>query len=242
MSHQLREFVIIFIARLLSVFYPVTCWALRRCHLEWHPRKWSNAELRRWGVLFEGDVINVSGWKDEDRQDGDKYKNYFPRKASYLISNIEGHSGLSGVEGEIYLDLTKELPDELCGRFDVVFNHTTLEHIYDVHTAVANLCEMTKDILVLVVPVLQHMHFAAGSYLDYWRFTPFSMEILLREHGLEVVYWSNNENPVYAQYLFVIASKRPEKWRLFFPDPVPLTQENAPGYSWYGWCKKGFCK
>ena len=32
------------------------------------PRVWSNAELRRLAGLFDGDVVNVSAWRDEDKE------------------------------------------------------------------------------------------------------------------------------------------------------------------------------
>ena len=152
-----------------------------------------------------------------------------------MISNLgKGALGTSGAEDEIHLDLAAELPDNLRAKFDVVFNHTTLEHIYEVHTAIANLCALTRDIVILVVPFSQKVHFdwAEGTFLDYWRFTPFALQALFREHGLEMVYWSSNENPVYPQYLFVIASRQPEKWKPKFPSLKPITKETAPGYCW----------
>ena len=33
---------------------------------------------------------------------------------------------------KIFLDLTQPLPSDLIEKFDVVFNHTTLEHIFDI--------------------------------------------------------------------------------------------------------------
>ena len=32
------------------------------------PRIWSNKELKKFASLFSGEIINVSGWMDNDKQ------------------------------------------------------------------------------------------------------------------------------------------------------------------------------
>ena len=58
------------------------------------PRVWSNNVLRSFANIFEGEVINVSGWNDEDKEGG-FYKDYFSNCSSYKISNygdsLRGH-------------------------------------------------------------------------------------------------------------------------------------------------------
>ncbi len=133
------------------------------------PRLWSNEELRKFSGLFTGSVINVSAWRDEDKEGG-KYKNYFSSASSYRVSNyVAEKRGYQGEEGEIFLDLEKGLSSELKGRFDVVFNHTTLEHIYNYKKALRNICALSRDVVIVVVPFLQPMH---DEYGDYWRFSP----------------------------------------------------------------------
>ena len=39
------------------------------------PRIWSNSELAKFSGLFTGDVVNVSGWNDFDKQ-SNRYKDY----------------------------------------------------------------------------------------------------------------------------------------------------------------------
>ncbi|MCX7803974.1 MAG: hypothetical protein N3A38_02180 [Planctomycetota bacterium] len=196
---------------------------LARLRPDWHPRRWSNAELRRVARLFEGDIINVSGWDDRDKEGG-RYADYFPNKRSYRISNIGGARGASGREDEIYLDLSLPLPEELRGRFDVVFNHTTLEHIYDIRAALANLCGLSRDVVITVAPFMQAMHWDEGSYLDFWRPTPFALEHMFEENGFRALYMSWNDNPVYPVYLFCVASRNPERWEGKFP---PLRRPDA---------------
>lgn len=173
------------------------------------PRIWSNNELKKFSGYFKGDVVNVSAWIDSDKEGG-FYRNYFSNATSYSVTNYKAEArGFQGNKGEIYLNLEDDLPNELVGRFDVVFNHTTLEHIFDIHKAVENLCKMTKKDVIVVVPFLQEMH---ADYGDYWRFTPSAMEKLFLKNGLKQVHCSFNSHPNASVYLFCIATKDSKSW------------------------------
>jgi len=173
------------------------------------PRIWSNDELKKVAHLFTGDVLNASAWKDDDKQ-GVKYKDYFRNARSYTMSNFKSEvRGYQGSENEFFLDLSKELDQDLIGKFDIVFNHTTLEHIYEVKKAFKNLCLLSKDIVIIVVPFLQQMH---SDYGDYWRFSPLGIKKLFEENGLSLQYLSFNNHKNTSVYVFAIASKSPEKW------------------------------
>ena len=117
--------------------------------------------------------------------------------------------GLQGSDGEIFLDLEEDLPPALAGSFDVVFNHTTLEHVFEVRKAFANLCSMSRDVVILVVPFLQPMH---ADYGDFWRFTPLALKRMFEEAGMSLVYSSFNRNWLSAVYLFAVASRNLERW------------------------------
>ena len=173
-------------------------------------RIWSNRELKKYAHLFSGDVINVSAWQDRDKQ-GLHYKDYFVNANNYYLSNYQTETcGLQGYKDEIFLDLEKKIDKDLINRFDVVFNHTTLEHIYNFKVAFQNLCLLTKDIIILVVPFLQQMHVEYG---DYWRFTPLAIKKMFEENNMTVLYSSFNNHKKCSVYLFFIASKHPEKWK-----------------------------
>ncbi len=174
------------------------------------PRIWSNEELRRFAHLFSGDIVNVSGWKDKDKE-GNFYKDYFVNANNYYISNYKSDAkGFQGFDNEFYLDLTQDLDKKYINRFDVVFNHTTLEHIYDVKKAFKNLCLISKDIIILIVPFLQQMH---GDYGDYWRFTPLAIRNLFEANGVRLLYLKFNNHRHASVYIFAIGSKEPEKWK-----------------------------
>ncbi len=172
-------------------------------------RKWSNRELRKVAPLLGGEVVNVSGWDDRDKE-GSHYAAYFTKSTTYSRTNYGGHRGYQNDAGEIALDLTETLRDELKGRFDVVFNHTVLEHIFDVNRAFANLCAMTRDVVVVVVPFSQVQH-ESDSYGDYWRFTPSCLRKLFELHGMKVVYEAESPDKDAAIYLLFVASRHPER-------------------------------
>lgn len=175
-------------------------------------RIWSNLELKKIARLFNGDVINVSGWKDSDKRGG-FYKDYFFNAKSYTISNYRGLSGLQGNnKNEIFIDLEDDLNEKNFANYDVVFNHTTLEHVYDFQKAFKNLCLMSRDILIIVLPFLQQLHSAKNDYDDYWRFTPYAIKTMLERNGMSLLYLSANNKKSESIYLFAIGSKKPKKW------------------------------
>lgn len=185
------------------------------------PRVWSNGVLRDIAPLFDGDVINVSGWRDDDKEGG-KYRSYFTNARSYALTNYGGFRG--GIaDGEISLNLEANLPAELHGCADVIFNHTTLEHVFDVFKAVSNLCSMTRDVVVVVVPAMQEEH-TSDSYGDYWRFMSGGIRKLFAVNGLTTIYLVSSPHRFSAIYHLCVASRFPERWggRM----PVPAEQVN----------------
>jgi hypothetical protein len=94
--------------------------------------------------------------------------------------------------------------------FDVVFSHTVLEHVYDVQSAVATLCALSRDVVIVVVPFVQEQHYTE-SYGDYWRFTPMALERMFAEHGFTTIHSSWNHHRYAATYILSIASRTPDK-------------------------------
>lgn len=174
------------------------------------PRLWSNEELARIGALFDGDVVNVSAWRDEDKA-GRRYRDYFPNARSYTLTNFRTEMrGFQGLDGEVFLNLELPLPEGLERAFDVVYNHTTLEHIYEFRQAFANLCSMSRDVVILVVPWLQPYH---SDYGDYWRFSPLALAHLFAENGLTParIVWNDDANA--SVYVLAVGVRDVERWR-----------------------------
>ena len=181
------------------------------------PRIWSNGVLRAIAPLFEGDVINVSGWRDDDKEGG-KYRSYFTNARSYAITNCGGFRGVLA-DDDIALNLEENLPAELHGCADVIFNHTTLEHVFDVFKAVSNLCSMTRDVVLVVVPAFQEEH-TNDSYGDYWRFMSGGIRKLFAVNGLTTMYLVSSPSRSSAVYHLCVASRVPERWAGRLPTPV----------------------
>ena len=186
------------------------------------PRYWSNQEIKKIAPCFNGDIVNVSAWDDRDKQ-GKTYKDYFINARSYSLTNYSGFRGYQNQKNEYHLDLTKNLPEELVKKFDVAFNHTTLEHIFDVNNAFANICNMTRDILILVVPFSQAQH-ESDSWKDYWRFTPSCLRRLFDENRFTVVYEAESNLPCSGIYLLFVGSRYPEKWKDKLPSFKPIIE------------------
>ena len=177
-------------------------------------RHWSNVELRKIAPICTGDVVNVSGWNDIDKQDS-TYKEYFINCDSYSITNhTTAHKGQQGFENEIILDLEKPLDAALSGKFDVVLNHTVLEHVFEVQLAFKNLCSMSKDLVVIVVPFLQEQH--GPEYGDFWRFTPLAIDRMMKKNDLNLIYINYNDNAKESIYIIAVGSKIPNKWNQQF--------------------------
>lgn len=174
------------------------------------PRYWSNRELKKFSSIFTGNVVNVSAWKDKDKQ-GKKYRDYFNNASEYYITNYKtssrGHQG--NIQNEIFLDLEKELDNKLINTFDVVFNHTVLEHIFKIEKAFENLCKLSKDIVIIVIPFLQEQH---ADYGDYWRMTPLAIKKMFKKNNMSTIYINYNDTSYSSIYIFAIGSKFPDKW------------------------------
>ncbi len=193
------------------------------------PRNFSNVELRRYAPQFRGSVINVSGWKDEDGQGG-RYREYFTKATEYAVSNVGGQGkgfGSAGGYRELEIDLLKEPPAELKGAFDVVFNHTTLEHIYDFKEAFRRLCELSRDAVIIVVPVLQQIHHTA-DFGDYWRPTTMTLARLFMDNGLEPVVLMCNDQPFAPVYCFAIGVRDKHK----HPEVETRIEFEMGAYNW----------
>mgnify|MGYP000285859849 CR=1 FL=1 len=177
------------------------------------PRIWSNSELKKFSGHFKGNVINVSAWKDKDKE-GYYYRDYFSKASEYWTTNLISED----VENEILLDLSIPLKEELHEKFDVVFNHTVLEHVFELETAFNNLCDLSNDIVIIVVPFLQEEHGIYG-FGDYWRFTPQAIDKLFKLNDMETIYINYNNHKESSIYVFAIGSKKKHKWNEIINHP-----------------------
>ena len=172
------------------------------------PRIWSNNQLRKFSNKFTGKIVNISAWKDFDK-DKKRYKEYFSNADEYYISNWYSNAqGIQeNIENQFFLDLESELDKNLENNFDVVFNHTCLEHIYNFNLAFKNLCKMSKSVVIIVVPFLQEQHFSQ-QVKDYWRFTPTAIKRMFEENNFKLSYVNFNDHKDESIYIFAIGVKK----------------------------------
>ncbi|MHC4074937.1 MAG: hypothetical protein ACYSRZ_00785 [Planctomycetota bacterium] len=181
--------------------------------------------------LFLGEIVNVSAWDDRDKEGG-YYKDYFTNASGYYYTNYTGSRGLQRQENEYFVDLTNDLPNELRERFDVAFNHTTLEHVFDVQKAFSNICNMSKDIVIIVVPFSQTQH-ETDSFKDFWRFTPSCLREMFRKNELEVIYEAESKYKNAAIYLLFVGSRHPKRWKGKMPKSEPIREAGDwIGFRW----------
>tara|TARA_Y100000389_G_C17444862_1_gene510937 strand:+ start:1054 stop:1734 length:681 start_codon:yes stop_codon:yes gene_type:complete len=176
------------------------------------PRIWSNNELKKFSKNFYGNIINVSGWKDSDKVNS-FYRNYFTNCTNYFISNwsySERGQENKLSKNEYLIDLESDLKKELLGKFDVVFNHTTLEHIFDIYKSFRNLCELSNDVVIIVVPFLQEQH-TTIDFKDYWRFTPQTIKKLFEKNNFKLAYINANDQNNSSIYVFAVGCKENSK-------------------------------
>lgn len=202
------------------------------------PRLWSNRELRRFAPLFNGDIVNVSGWLDADKEGG-HYKEYFSSASNYYLTNYpqDNNRGFQNIENEYALDLEMKIPPSLVDRFDVALCHTVLEHIYNVQKAFTNICLMTRGAVILIVPHLQQLHSVPHGVKDYWRFTPFSLQEMHKSNGLNLRYLSANGDATNSSiYLFSIGYRGnmydniiPHRFDIKIDSGKPESSSNAIG-------------
>jgi len=179
-------------------------------------RIWSNGELMQFSNLFMGTICNVSGAGDADKE-GRYYRNYFINSSKYLITNLHKDE-----QTDFVLDLEVELHKDLVGICDCVFNHTVLEHVYECRRGFANLCTISRDVVIVVVPYIQQIH--GGGYKDFWRFTPDTMQHMYDENGLKLRYCSANGAERTSIYLFCIGYRDP-KWDKQIPERMDISLE-----------------
>ena len=178
------------------------------------PRFWSNMILRNIAPHFAGRVVNCSGWADEDKF-GSHYRHYFTGATEYAVTNYSGgaqQGSYTFLENSYQLDLEKALPSELRQRFEVVYSHTVLEHVFDVSQAVRNICEMSTDAAIVVIPWTQLIHVMEDKFGDYWRFTPECLERMFAVHGMMPVCHHGTDIPGSSVYYASVFSRTPDKY------------------------------
>lgn len=115
------------------------------------------------------------------------------------------------MRADYVLDLQSQPPEELAERFDLVFNHTTLEHIFDIHQAFHTMASMSRDAMLVIVPFVQHLHGPEDG--DFWRPSPYAMRRLHENANLTVIREAAGPKGGKIRYLSYFSTKNPERWK-----------------------------
>lgn len=131
----------------------------------------SNRWLSSAAAGVTGDVLSI-GSRDDADGEGGFYRAYFTSAASYTTSDVAGVT-------DLHLDV-RNMSGIATGRYGGIFCSGVLEHVDDFHAA---LSEITRILvpggtLLLGLPFRQAIH---DEPLDFWRFTRFAIELLLKD-------------------------------------------------------------
>ena len=134
-----------------------------------------NRDLRRYDSVVQGLVLDVGG--EPDSQVAYRWTGSTVRR--WVALNINSRSGVALVGDGHHLPL-------LSASADSVVCSEVLEHVRDPRRVVSELARVLKPggVMLLAVPFLYGLH---SVPYDYWRFTRFGLEELVRSAGLEVV-------------------------------------------------------
>jgi hypothetical protein len=175
-------------------------------------RSWSNDRLRFIAKSLPNfkNALNISGNFDSDKQ-GEVYQNYF-KAEKYIISSYVGDKTYSNPSKLFELDLDDDISkvaSEHSKNYDLVFNHTVLEHVKNPFQAFANLENLLapNGILISVVPFIYKFHYSNGDFGDYWRFTPHTIDLLHKQSNLYVKLLEVGPSKGYEKYLISVATK-----------------------------------
>lgn len=81
---------------------------------------------------------------------------------------------------------------------------------------------MSRDVVVLIVPVLQQIHFNEG-YGDYNRLTTMGVVKSFEENGFETIVLQTNEQQFAPIYCLAIAVRGNSKYKQIFEKNVDLS-------------------
>jgi hypothetical protein len=170
-------------------------------------RTYSNVCLKRILTLLNvTSVLNVSGWDDGDKEGG-RYADYFSQKVDkYEVSHFENDYLRSDTDiSKLVIDL-EDINYQAVEKFELVFSHTVLEHVFDQHNAFRIMCSLAEKYVVGVVPMINVLHWEE-TYGDYWRFTPHGIRKLFENNGFKLVHLEIGPTSSISQYIIFIGAR-----------------------------------
>lgn len=136
---------------------------------------------------------------------------------------------------DVCLDLTKEIPEEHCNKADFVCEMGTLEHMFDVKTAIENINKILKK-----GGIILHADVVSFYQHGYYNFNPNFFSSLYKGSGYKEIFKAMQVSiynpffiidrrnlPKYVRYLFYITNKIISRIAVFrFNLPLSRNGEN----------------
>jgi hypothetical protein len=170
-------------------------------------RTYSNVCLKRiLALLNVKSVLNVSGWDDGDKEGG-RYSDYFSQKVNkYEVSHFEDDYLRSDTDlSKIVINL-EDVDYQAVKKFELVFSHTVLEHVFDQQNAFRIMCSLAEKYVVGVVPMINVLHWEK-TYDDYWRFTPHGIRKLFENNEFKLVHLEIGPTLSISQYIIFVGAR-----------------------------------
>jgi len=133
----------------------------------------SNRWLRSQAAGVTGRVLSIGSRDDRDGE-GSHYRDHFENAAEYVTSDLDPGPGV-----DLVLDV-RNMHKVRDGSFDCGFCSGVLEHVDDPWASVREIHRILvpRGALPPGVPVRRPLHMKPH---DYWRFTAYGIQVLLRE-------------------------------------------------------------
>ena len=170
-------------------------------------RTYSNVCLKRiLPLLNVTSVLNVSGWDDGDKEGG-QYADYFSQKVKkYEISHFENDHLRSDTDLSKLVINLEDVGYQAVEKFELVFSHTVLEHVFDQQNAFRIMCGLAEKYVVGVVPMINVLHWEE-TYDDYWRFTPHGIRKLFENNEFKLVHLEIGPTSSISQYIIFVGAR-----------------------------------
>ena len=170
-------------------------------------RTYSNVSLKRILPLLNViSVLNISGWDDGDKEGG-RYSHYFSQKVNkYEVSHFENDYLRSDTDISKMVINLEDINYQAVEKFELVFSHTVLEHVFDQQNAFRIMCSLAEKYVVGVVPMINVLHWEE-TYDDYWRFTPHGIRKLFENNEFNLVHLEIGPSLSISQYIIFVGAR-----------------------------------
>lgn len=135
-------------------------------------RKFNNYHLKKFGLsVKEKKILEIGSGKKVNGAYPYSSVKFFDKSNTFIMSDINSSFGHKIVD----ICNTKYK-----NEFDLIICASVLEHIFNVNKAINNIYRALKKdgIAIIVVPSIYPLH---DEPQDYWRFTEYSIKLLLKK-------------------------------------------------------------